>query len=92
MTTTLAFYAIIIIVFYLVLLLPQQRRQKEAKALLAAIKVGDEVVLSSGIHGFVSELEADVAWVEVAPNVDLKVSRSSISARINAQTASESES
>ncbi len=92
MWATIAIYAVIIVVFYAVLLLPQQRRQKAAKALLDAVQVGDEVVLASGIHGFVSELEDNVAWIEVAPDVDLKVSRSSIASRLNVETSSDEES
>lgn len=88
---TLAFYAVIVIVFYLVLLLPQQRRQKAARQLLASIEVGDEVVLSSGIHGFISEIEGDVVWIEVAPDVDLKVSRSAIATRLTVDSVTADE-
>ena len=91
MLPTLAIYAVIIAVFYVLVLLPQQRRQKAARELLAALSVGDEVVLESGIHGFISELEDTVVWVEVAPNVDLKVSRSAIASRLVAEPAGEEE-
>ncbi len=91
MLPTLAIYAVIIAVFYVLVLLPQQRRQKAARELLAALSVGDEVVLESGIHGFISELEDTVVWVEVAPNVDLKVSRSAIASRLVAEPAGQEE-
>jgi preprotein translocase subunit YajC len=79
----IAFLVITLIVMYVVLWLPQRRRQKEAAALLAALEEGDEVILNSGIHGFLTAIDGDVAWLEVAPNVDLKVSRSAIAARID---------
>jgi preprotein translocase subunit YajC len=89
---TILIYGVILAVFYAVLLLPQQRRQKAKKELLNALQVGDEVLLTSGIHGFVSELDGAIAWVEVAPNVDLKVSRSAIEARLVDESPSEKES
>lgn len=79
----IAIYAVVLLLLYFVLFVPQQRRRKEAQALLASLEVGDEVVLASGIHGFISELEPTVVWIEVAPNVDLKVARSAIASRVN---------
>ena len=67
---------------YLVLILPQQRRNRDHKALLASLEVGDEVVMNSGIHGFVSAIDADILWIEVAANTELKVSKSSIAGKI----------
>ncbi len=71
-------FAAIFAVMYFVLIMPQQRRQREAAALLKSLEEGDEVVLSSGIHGFISMLEDDICWIEVAEGVDLKVARSSV--------------
>lgn len=79
---TIAVYAVIIILFYVVLLLPQQRRAKEAKALLASLEVGDEVVMASGIHGFVTAIDGPILWIEVAENVELKVARSAVASRV----------
>lgn len=83
MLATLAIYAVILVVFYVLVLLPQQRRQKAARQLNASLSIGDEVILESGIHGFVSEIEDTVVWVEVAPDIDLKVVRSAIATRVN---------
>lgn len=77
-------FAVIFLVMYLVLILPQQRRQKETAAMLASLDVGDEVVLASGIHGFITTLDKTVAWIEVSEGVDLKVSRSAIASIIRA--------
>jgi preprotein translocase subunit YajC len=67
---------------YVVLILPQQRRGKEHRTLLASLEEGDEVVMSSGIHGFVSAIDGDILWVEVADKVELKVSKSSVAGKI----------
>jgi preprotein translocase subunit YajC len=67
---------------YFVLILPQQRRSREHKALLAGLSVGDEVVLNAGIHGFVTALDTDIVWIEVAANTELKVSKSAIAGKV----------
>ena len=76
---------------YFVLILPQQRRTREHKALLASLEVGDEILMNSGIHGFVSSLDADIAWVEVAENVELKIARSSIAGKIQPKVVEDAE-
>lgn len=70
------------VLMYAVLILPQQRRTREHKALLASLDVGDEVLTSSGIYGFVAALEDDVLWLEVADGVELKMSRSSVANKV----------
>jgi len=70
------------VLMYAVLILPQQRRTREHKALLASLDVGDEVLTSSGIYGFVVALEDDVLWLEVADGVELKMSRSSVANKV----------
>ena len=70
------------ILMYAVLILPQQRRNKEHKALLESLEVGDEVLMSSGTYGFVAAIDGDVLWLEVADNVELKVSRSSVANKV----------
>ncbi len=69
---------------YLILILPQQRRNREHRNLLASIEVGDEVVLNSGIHGFVSDLDGDILWLEVAADTELKVAKSSVAGKVEA--------
>ena len=69
---------------YVALILPQQRKTKEHRALLASVQEGDEVVLNSGIHGFVQALDGDIMWIEVADRVELKVTRSAIATKLKA--------
>lgn len=78
------------LVFFYVL--PNRRKATESAAMLAAIEEGDEVFMTSGIYGFVSAIDGDTLWVEVAPNVDLKIARSAIQGKIlpeDEQTADE---
>ena len=47
---------------------------------MRSLAAGDEVLLSSGIHGVVKEVEEEsgVIWLEVAQDLELKVLRSAV--------------
>ncbi|MDY6879646.1 MAG: preprotein translocase subunit YajC [Thermodesulfobacteriota bacterium] len=66
-------------IFYFLLIRPQQKKAKQHKQLLAALKKGDRVVSSGGLHGVVTGLSEDIVTVEIAPKVRVKMSRGSIS-------------
>jgi preprotein translocase subunit YajC len=66
------------VVFYVVLLRPEQKRRREHEQMLAALKRGDRVVMTSGIHGRVSGVAEKVVTVEIARNVQVEVDRSAI--------------
>lgn len=66
-------------IFYFLLIRPQQKKAKQHKQLLAAIKKGDRVVTSGGLHGLVTGITEDVVTIEIAPKVRVKVARGSIS-------------
>ena len=67
---------------YFLVFRPQQRQMREHKNLLSSLEVGDVVVTSGGIYGAIAEIEERVLWLEVAPEVELKVTKDSIAARI----------
>ncbi|HET7262052.1 MAG TPA: preprotein translocase subunit YajC [Casimicrobiaceae bacterium] len=69
----------IFIVFYFLLIRPQQKKQKDARAMLASLEKGNEVVTAGGILGRIVKLDDQYATVEVAPNTQMVVQRSSIS-------------
>ncbi len=75
-------FAFIFVIMYLLLIRPQQRQAKQARELIASVQEGDEIVLSSGIHGFVSSVDDEIIWVEVADGVELKVGRGSVASKI----------
>ena len=66
-------------IFYFLLIRPQQKKAKQHKQLLAALKKGDRVVSSGGLHGVVTGLTDDIVTMEIAPKIRVKVSRGSIS-------------
>lgn len=79
-----SFFFLILVIgaFYYLLLRPQQKREKARRELVRSLQVGDEVVTNAGIHGVVAEVEEAVVWLEVAPDVELKVSRDAVAGKV----------
>jgi preprotein translocase subunit YajC len=75
----LALPAVILVMFYFLMIRPQQQRQKKHQEQVNAIKRGDTVVLSSGVIGQVSRVDAAEATLEIAKGVEIKVVKSMIS-------------
>ena len=72
-------FVLIFVVFYFLLIRPQQKRAKEHKSMVEALKRGDKVVTSGGIIAKVSKVIDDgIVEVEIAPDVKVKVQRSTI--------------
>ncbi|MDD2273384.1 MAG: preprotein translocase subunit YajC [Desulfuromonadaceae bacterium] len=67
-------------IFYFLLIRPQQKKAKEHKALLEAMKKGDNVITAGGVHGKVSAVENDIVTLEIANNVNIKITKSYIAA------------
>jgi len=65
-------------IMYFLLIRPQQKKLKEHKAMVAALRRGDEVVTQGGIVGKVTKVEDAHAMVEIAPGVAIKVVRATI--------------
>lgn len=67
-----------IAIFYFVMIRPQSKKQKELKRQREAMQKGDRVVTAGGIHGRIREIKDTTIIVEVAPNVDLKLDKTSV--------------
>jgi len=66
------------VAFYFLLIRPQQKRAKDHAATIAAVKKGDTVVTAGGIVGKVVKTDDQFADVEIAPNVKVKVVKSTL--------------
>ena len=89
---SLLFFAAIFAAMYFLLLRPQRRRLKEGQVLQSSIAVDDEIILNSGIYGFVTAIEGDVLWIDVADGhaserIEIRVSRGSVARKAPAADA-----
>lgn len=68
----------IFVIFYFILIRPQQKRQKEHEKLVAALKSGDEVITSAGIHGMVTNVKEKTVVIRIADNVKVEFDRAAV--------------
>ena len=85
MLTQLVFFAAIFAIFYFLLIRPQQRQRREREALLRAVKRGDRVVTTSGMHGTVTGLDDATITLRVADQVKITFDRSAIGRVVEGQ-------
>jgi preprotein translocase subunit YajC len=67
-------------IFYFLLIRPQQKKAKEHKVLLDSMKKGDSVITAGGVHGKVTAVENELVTLEIANNVNIKITKSYIAA------------
>jgi preprotein translocase subunit YajC len=79
--TLVSFVPIILIfaIMYILMIRPQQKKVKEHKAMVEALRRGDQVITSGGMIGKVVKVADNEVEVELAPNVKVRVVRSTIS-------------
>jgi preprotein translocase subunit YajC len=83
--TQVVFFAAIFAIFYFLLIRPQQRQKRDREQMLAAVKKGDRVVTSSGLHGTVMGLGEHTVTLRVADQVKLEFDRAAIGRIVEAQ-------
>ena len=86
---TLAPFILIAVAMYFLLIRPQRRRMQEQRNLASAVEEGDEVMTTAGVYGFVTAIDGDVIWLEIAEGVDIRIARQAVSRRIPAAESSD---
>ncbi|MEI8239557.1 MAG: preprotein translocase subunit YajC [Actinomycetota bacterium] len=79
-------FALIGLAMYLLLIRPQRRRQRAQSTLQKSIEIGDEVMTTSGMYGWVTAFDGDIAWLEVDDNVQVRVARQAIQRKVDTAT------
>jgi preprotein translocase subunit YajC len=78
MQSPLPMFALVFIIFYFLVIRPQQKQQADHKAKVQSAQKGDTVLTAGGVYGKVTKTETDTVEVEIAPNVRVKVLRSTL--------------
>jgi preprotein translocase subunit YajC len=73
-------YILMFAVLYFFMIRPQMKRQKEQRALIDAIGKGDEIVTIGGVLGTVTKVSDPYLTVTIAPNTEIVVQKSAVSA------------
>ncbi len=72
----------LVLVVYLAFIFPQLKKRRDQRDLLASLTEGDEVVMSSGLHGIITALDESVIYIEASEGVELKFSRASVTTKL----------
>jgi preprotein translocase subunit YajC len=66
------------VIFYFLLIRPQQKQRKEQQKLIEALKTGDKVVTSAGIHGLIANVKEKTVLLKVADNVKIEIDKAAV--------------
>lgn len=69
---------LMVVMFYFLLIRPQQRQRKEQAARIAALKSGDKVITTAGLHGLVHNVKDTTVMIKVAEGTILEFDKPSI--------------
>ena len=68
---------------YFLMIRPQRRKVRAQAALQSSIEVGDEVMTTSGMYGFVTLIDGDIAWLEIDDNVQIRIARQALQRKVD---------
>ncbi len=71
-------FALALAIVYFVLLLPMKRKQKKVQQFLDALKVGDRIVTSGGMHGTIVKIADRTVRVQIADKVNVEISKAAV--------------
>lgn len=65
-------------IFYFLLIRPQQKKAKEHRAVIDALKKGDQVITAAGIYGKITSVDENIVTLEIAPGINIKIGKGHI--------------
>ena len=71
-------FAMILAIFYFLILMPMKRRQKKIQDFQSSLKVGDNIVTTSGIYGQITRLNERSVQLQIAEKVRIEISRAAV--------------
>ena len=72
---------------YFLMIRPQRRRMRAQQSMQSSLEVGDEVLTTSGIYGFITGFEDDKIWIEIDDDVQIRVNRGFVQGKVDASDA-----
>jgi preprotein translocase subunit YajC len=70
--------ALVFAIFYFIVIVPSKKQQKKVQEFVDGLKVNDKVITTSGIFGQIMKLDEQAVQLQVANNVQIKVSKAAI--------------
>ena len=78
LSVTLLPLLLICLVFHFFILGPQKKRENERKQMIEAVRKGDKIITSGGIHGTVTQVSDTWVIAQVDSNVKLRIEKSAL--------------
>jgi preprotein translocase subunit YajC len=78
MLPTIIMVAAMLAIFYFLLLRPQQKQKQERERMLSALKKGDRVVTTGGMHGTVTGLNEHTVTLRIDNQVKVEFDRGAV--------------
>lgn len=90
MMKTFIWFGAIMVVMWVLMIRPQQKKQKEIAARISALKTGDRVVTTGGIHGVVTNVKDGATLVlKVDDGCKLTIDKSAIGTVLTKESPSQ---
>ena len=72
---------LVFVMFYFFLIRPQEKKRREHENVISTIKLGEEVMTSSGIFGTITKINTsdDTMLLRIAKDVEVKILKSAVS-------------
>ncbi len=71
-------FAVIFALFYFMLIRPQMKQAKQQKAMIDALKAGDEVATTGGVVGKITKVGDNFISIEIAANTTVNVQKHAV--------------
>lgn len=69
---------LMVVMMYFLIIRPGQRQRKEQAARVAALKTGDKVITTSGVHGIVHSVKDATVMVKVAEGTNIEFDKAAV--------------
>ncbi len=80
---SLGLLLLIPVAMYFLMIRPQRRRMREQTAMQSELEVGDEVITTSGVYGFITGFDEDRIWLEIDDDVQVRISRAAVQGKVD---------
>jgi len=75
---------------YFLMIRPQRRRMRDQASMQSQLSVGDEIITTAGIYGFITGFDDDRVWIEIDDDVQVRVARAAIQGKVDTSASTSS--
>ena len=76
-------FVLMALIFYFLLFAPERRRRKQTQEMLSALRNGDKIVTTGGLHGKVVGVTDQIIQLRIADGVKVEVARTAVASKLN---------